>query len=102
VDPGETLLEGAKRELTEETGYSARKWPKALYYYASPGFMNETMTIFMARELKKGVATPEEDEVIRSKFFPLSTATKMVMSGKIIDGKTIAGILWLDRVTNRS
>lgn len=102
VDPGETLLEGAKRELTEETGYSARKWTKALYYYASPGFMNETMTIFMARELKKGVATPEEDEVIRSKFFPLSTATKMVMSGKIIDGKTIAGILWLDRVTNRS
>lgn len=102
IDPGETVLAGAKRELLEETGYSARTWSKALFFYVSPGFLDETMTIFLARGLKRGKAKPEEDEVIRSRMFPLSAALKFVMSGKILDAKTIAGLLWLENVTNRS
>ncbi len=102
VDPGESVLEGAKRELREETGYSARRWSKALFFYVSPGFLDETMTIFLARGLSRGEAAPEEDEVIRSRMFPLSSAVGLVLSGKVQDAKTVSGLLWLDLVTNRS
>jgi ADP-ribose pyrophosphatase len=97
IDEGETPLEGAKRELLEETGYAAEKWKRALFFYVSPGFLDETMALFLARELRSGKATPEEDEQISKRFFPLSQAVRMVMSGKISDAKTIAGILWLQQ-----
>ena len=101
IDPGETALQGAKRELMEETGYQARKWSKALHFYVSPGFLDETMTIFLAEDLKAGEATPEEDEVIRPTLVPLAKAVDMVMRGKIPDAKTIAGILWYEKkITN--
>jgi ADP-ribose pyrophosphatase len=54
------------------------------------------MTIYVARDLEKGEAEPEEDEVITVRFFPLSQAVKLATSGKILDAKTIAGILWLN------
>jgi ADP-ribose pyrophosphatase len=94
IDEGENTLTAAKRELAEETGYSAREWKLALYYYASPGFLDETMSIFAARDLRKGKATPEEDEFITCKFVPLAKAVQWVMSGKLQDGKAIAGVLW--------
>ncbi len=94
VDPGETVLAAGKRELREETGYSARKWRRALFFYPSPGFLEETMTILLATELKAGEAEPEADERIDHDLVPLSRAVKLVMSGKIRDGKTIAGVLW--------
>lgn len=97
IDPGESPLEGAKRELIEETGYRARKWSKAMFFYVSPGFLDETMTIFLAEGLEPGEASPEEDEVILSKLIPLSQAIRWVMRGKIQDAKTIAGLLWYAR-----
>src|SRR5215813_7321127 len=77
IDPGETPLAGAKRELLEETGYSAAKWERALFFYVSPGFLDESMTVYLARGLKKGKAQPEEDERIAVKFFPLRQAVSM-------------------------
>lgn len=53
------------------------------------------MHIFLADGLKKGKAQPEEDEFITQRLFPLSTAVRMATNGKILDAKTIAGILWL-------
>jgi ADP-ribose pyrophosphatase len=94
IDEGEDALEAAKRELAEETGYVASEWKPALHYFASPGFLDETMSLFAARDLRKGKASPEEDEVITSKLVPLGTAVQWVMSGKVHDGKAIAGILW--------
>ncbi len=94
IDEGEDALAAAKRELAEETGYSASEWKPALYYYASPGFLDETMSIFAARDLRKGKASPEEDEVITCKLVPLGKAVRWVMSGKVHDGKAIAGVLW--------
>lgn len=94
MDEGEDALTGAKRELAEETGYSAAEWKLALYYYASPGFLDETMSIFAARKLTKGKASPEEDEFITCKLLPLTKAVRWVMTGKVQDGKAIAGILW--------
>jgi ADP-ribose pyrophosphatase len=55
------------------------------------------MSIYLARGLRAGTAQPEEDEVIEIKFFPLSTSVRMVMGGRIHDGKTIAGVLWLNQ-----
>jgi len=95
IDSGESPLSGAKRELLEETGYRATRWSKALYFYPSPGFVDETMTIYLARGLTPGPAHPEDDEFITCKLVPLSQALNMVLSGKIIDGKAIAGVLWL-------
>jgi len=95
IDEGESELTAAKRELREETGYTARHWKRILNFYASPGFVAETMSIYLARGLRPGTAQPEEDEVIELRFFPLRAALRMVMSGSIRDGKTISGVLWL-------
>jgi ADP-ribose pyrophosphatase len=95
IDPGDTPLSGAKRELAEETGYKAREWKRALFFYSSPGFLDETMSVFLARDLVKGKATPEEDEFITASLVPISKAISMVMNDEIKDAKTIAGILWL-------
>jgi len=95
IDDGETALTAAKRELLEETGYSARQWNRILHFYVSPGFLDETMTIYVARSLQAGEAQPEADELIATKFFNLSEAKRMAINGRIRDAKTICGILWL-------
>lgn len=94
IDPGEEPLAAGKRELLEETGYTAARWRHALFFYPSPGFMDETMTVFLARGLKPGDAQPEEDESIECELMPLSSGVAAIMSGKIRDGKTIASLLW--------
>jgi len=95
IDDGETSLTAAKRELFEETGYSARQWKRILHFYVSPGFLDETMTIYLARGLRAGEAQPEPDEKIATRFFTLSEAKRMALNGRIRDAKTISGILWL-------
>src|SRR5271156_6251713 len=95
IDDGETALTAAKRELLEETGYSARQWKRILRFYVSPGFLDETMTIYLARDLRSGEAQPEPDERIAVRFFKLSEANRMALNGRIRDAKTIAAILWL-------
>ena len=95
LDRGERPLAGAKRELLEETGYRAKSWSRALFFYPSPGFVDETMTIYLARDLTPGPSHPEADEFIAWKLTPLSLVLKMIRSGRIQDGKTIAGVLWL-------
>lgn len=96
IDPGETALYAAKRELLEETGYTAKNWRRILKFYASPGFVAETMSVFMATGLRAGPAQPEADEVIHKRLVVLPSALRMVLNGTIRDGKTIASVLWLD------
>ena len=95
IDKGEKPLAAAKRELLEETGYTAKRWKPILHFYASPGFVAEPMTVFWARGLKAGPAQPEEDEVIEQRLVPLSKAVRMVLKGTIRDAKTISSVLWL-------
>jgi ADP-ribose pyrophosphatase len=102
IDPGEDELKAAKRELIEETGYRAEHWRRILRFYASPGFMAETMAVYLATGLRRGQAEPEEDEVIQIRMMPLPAAVKMVLSGSIRDAKTISSVLWLDHKTYRS
>src|SRR5579864_1146262 len=97
IDPGEDDLTAAKRELLEETGFTAAQWQRALKFYPSPGFLDELMHVFLARKLSPGKARPEDDERITVRFFPLQQAVKMALSGKIIDGKTLAALFWLEK-----
>jgi len=95
IDRGESPLKAAKRELLEETGFTARRWRQILEFFVSPGFLDETMTIFLAQDIKPGPAQPEYDELIESRFFSLRAAQRMAERGAIRDAKTIAGIFWL-------
>ena len=99
IDPGERELNAAKRELLEETGYTAKNWRRILRFYASPGFVAETMAVFLASGLRPGQAQPEEDEVIYQRLVSLPNAVRMALSGTIRDAKTISSVLWLDHVT---
>lgn len=101
IDEGEKGLKAAKRELLEETGYSAGRWKLVLHFWASPGFVAEAMSIYLARDLQLGTAEPEEDEVIEIQLVPLKKAVDMVLKGTIQDAKTIAGVLWLDQQTRK-
>lgn len=102
IDPGEKPLPAARRELLEETGYTAENWRRIFHFYASPGFVAETMSVYLATGLHAGKAQPEEDEVIQKRLVPLSTALRMVLNGTIRDAKTISSVLWLDHeVANR-
>jgi ADP-ribose pyrophosphatase len=92
VDPGETPLKAAKRELKEETGFTARRWSKLVSYYSSPGFLAEKMNIFLAEDLREGDSTPMEDERIDCRWFPLRELEDGIVKGTIRDGKTLAAL----------
>ena len=102
IDKGEKPLAAAKRELLEETGYTATRWQRILRFYASPGFVAETMNVYLARGLRAGTAQPEADELIQQRLVPLKDAVGWVMSGTIRDAKTISGVLWLSQQKNSS
>jgi ADP-ribose pyrophosphatase len=98
LDAGEDPLAGAKRELAEETGYSAKKWKPLVEYYASPGFLGESMMVFLAEGLVAGDAHPEEDEEIDFRLVKLSDLLKMIEKGAIKDGKTLTSVLLYARL----
>jgi ADP-ribose pyrophosphatase len=93
LDPGETPLQAARRELAEETGYKARTWKKLAGFWASPGFLQEHMTIFLATDLKDGTATPMDDEQIEMAWFTRKQVAHMIAKGDIQDAKTMIGVL---------
>jgi ADP-ribose pyrophosphatase len=98
LDPGEKPLQAAKRELIEETGYRAKKWTRLASFFASPGYVQERMTLFLATGLTEGEATPMEDERIQARWFTRKQLSSMIRNGKIEDAKTMLGFfLWQDR-----
>jgi ADP-ribose pyrophosphatase len=101
LDPGEDALTGAKRELAEETGYAAKKWRPLVEYYASPGFLGESMKVFLAEGLVAGDAHPEDDEQIEFRLVKLSEVLKMIEKGAILDGKTLTSVLLYSRLTGK-
>jgi len=101
LEPGEDPVAGAKRELAEETGYEARKWKPLVEYYASPGFLGESMRVFLAEGLIAGDAHPEADEQIDFRLVKLSEVLKMIEKGAILDGKTLTSVLLYARVLDR-
>jgi len=92
IEPKEAPLAAAKREMIEETGFRAKRWTLLTKYFASPGFLGEWMQIYLARDIREGVAQPEADETIEIVRMPLSEAMAMIAANKIHDGKTLIGL----------
>lgn len=100
-EPREPLLSCAKRELAEETGYSARHWRRICRFYPAPGISTEWMTLYAATGLApvKKRLSMDEDEQITVKITPAREVLEMVRRNQIIDAKSIIGILWgLNRI----
>jgi ADP-ribose pyrophosphatase len=97
LEAGESKAAGARRELIEETGYTARRMKQILEIFPSPGFITERMWIFAATDLRRGVAQPEEDERITARKFSLAALEKMIRRGSLHDAKSVAAILFYSR-----
>lgn len=94
MEPGESVIAAARRELLEETGYRAGRLKRLLSFYSSPGFLTERMHLVEAQGLTLSQARPEPDERIEVKAFSKSRIQKLLREKKIRDGKTLVGLLW--------
>lgn len=92
MEKDEDPLLCAKRELREETGFSADHWYKILSYYSAPGFTDECLHLYLATGLTDGEIDLDEDEFVETVHLPLKEAWRMIFAGKIVDGKSIIGI----------
>lgn len=92
-DKGEHHLLTARRELSEEVGAEAGELTYLGYVYASPGFCDEAIHLYLAEDLTFGEAHPDEDEFLERERIPLSEAVEMALDGRLDDGKSVAGIL---------
>jgi len=100
LEYGEDPAACAARELKEETGYSAEKLVKIMELYPAPAFSDEVLHIYLATDLIKGEASPDEGEFITAKAYKISEALSMIDEGIINDSKTVAGILFASRLLN--
>ena len=95
VPVGANLLDGAKRELKEETGLTARKWQQILRIHISNSITDEVGFVFVAENLEHGTPEFEDTEKIEIRKLPFSDLLTMVADGDITDGLSVAGILRL-------
>jgi ADP-ribose pyrophosphatase len=93
VDPGESPLETARRELEEETGFRAASVEPLISFYSSPGFCTELLHVFVARGLVPSGAGHDADEIAEVLRIPLEQAIERVTRGEISDAKTVTGLL---------
>jgi ADP-ribose pyrophosphatase len=92
LDPDETPLECAKRELIEETGFSANTWQKLGEITPVPGYSNERIHMFLAADLVPAEQDLDKDEMLDVHEVSLGKAVEMIHEGAIQDSKTIAGL----------
>lgn len=92
LDENESPEETAMRELREETGMAAHDLVKLGGFYMTPGYSNEFLTLFLARDLYPAPLEQDDDEYLKVEKIPLSEALIMAQSGELRDGKSIAGL----------
>lgn len=93
LDAGEGLMACLRRELREETGYSAGRLRPLLSFWPTPAFSNELLHIYLAEKLRSGRSAPDEDEFLRVVHMPFAEALKLVRNGRIRDSKTVIALL---------
>ncbi|KUK64434.1 MAG: NUDIX hydrolase [Desulfotomaculum sp. 46_80] len=102
VEQDEDPLSGAKRELAEETGARASSWQYLFGFYSSPGFCDEYLRVYLARELEFASQDLDEDESIELVKIPLGRVPEEIERGAIQDAKSIAGLLGAFRLLSKS
>jgi ADP-ribose pyrophosphatase len=93
MEKGEAPLATAKREIIEETGFKAKRWEKIADFYTAPGFCDERMHVYLARDLTPAHAEGDADEILRPVRMSIDAALKLIMTRRIRDAKSIAGLL---------
>lgn len=89
----EDVLSAAKRELEEETGYTAEKWTSLGFVYSNPAICSEKIYLFFAQNLTKGKPHPDEGEFVEHLEIPKTDVFKMIKCGEIVDAKSIAALM---------
>ncbi len=89
-EPPETC---ALREIREETGFAAGKMVKLGEFFLAPGYSTEYMVVYLATELKHDPLPRDQDEFISLQPIPIGQAYRMALSGEVMDGKSLAGLL---------
>ena len=92
LDPNETHLNCARRELAEETGFSAKNWKKIGEIVPVPGYSDERILLYLATELCEVGRHPEQDEYLSVHMISFDHAVNMIYKGDICDAKTISGL----------
>ncbi len=92
LDKDESPASCARREIIEETGYSAKKFTLLGKIYPVPGYSTEKIFIYKAEGLAKAMRIPEKDEVIESRIFTRTRIKRLFKTGRIVDAKTIAAL----------
>jgi len=93
IDPKESILSCIKRELAEETGFTASKFTPLIKYWPTPAFADEVLHLYVATGLKPGKVNADDDEFIETVIMPFQKALDLVRAGKIRDSKTVVGLL---------
>ena len=100
LDPGETFMECARRELEEETGFKAGKMTALSQIHILPAYSDEKIHLYLATDLTVSEQHLDADEIIRVKKYPLPELVRMIDNGLITDGLTIISILTAARHIN--
>ncbi|MCX7924523.1 MAG: NUDIX hydrolase [Fimbriimonadales bacterium] len=93
LEPDEPVDSCARRELEEETGYTARQLRKLFSQYLAPGYSQEVLHVYLAEDLVPATQRLDDDELVELVPTPLHAIERMIMEGQIKDAKTIAGLL---------
>jgi ADP-ribose pyrophosphatase len=94
LDSGQSPMDTVAREIEEETGSCARTLSYETTFYTTPGICNETIHLFVAKDLVQSAQRLEEGEHITLEAYTLEECLKKIATEEINDGKTILGILW--------
>jgi 8-oxo-dGTP pyrophosphatase MutT (NUDIX family) len=92
VPTGETGIEGARRELREETGAEATDWRELARVHLSNSVSDEVAVLFLATGLTHGIATPEATEDLEVQWLPFEAVLEMTLDGRITDAMTVIAV----------
>lgn len=98
IDPGEHILDTARRELREETGYKARFWRHLGTMHPCIGYSDERIEIFLAQGLTYVGHALDDGEILEVIELGLDDAMLSIRDGEITDGKTVAALLWAEKI----
>lgn len=97
IDKGEEPLVAARRELLEETGYSAQRWEFLASIHVAIAYSNERIDLFLAQRLELHQARPDEEEFLEVFAVTPAQAFAWLEQGRITDSKTVVALLMLER-----